>query len=66
MDYSRSPPRDLGITGVAGSIVGLKRPLIISEIRKNQLFDPNVDLSSLLPILFFPIKSEFIDGFSKG
>lgn len=41
--------------GVAGFVMSQKRPLIIHEIKKNHLFDPNIDLASLLPILYYPI-----------
>lgn len=58
IDYSTNPVKNYENNGVAGSVIALNRPMIISEVRKNHLFDPNIDLSSLLPILYFPIKFE--------
>lgn len=58
IDYSTHPPKNFENIGVAGSVIELNRPKIISEIRKNHLFDPNIDLSSLLPILYYPIKCQ--------
>lgn len=42
--------------GVAGFVFESNRPMIISEIRKNHFFNPNIDISSLLPILYYPVR----------
>ena len=55
VEYSNNKTKNNEILGVAGSVISSNRPMIISEIRKNHLFDPSVDLSSLLPILYYPL-----------
>lgn len=55
MEYDNTNIKNHKNNGVAGFAMSEKRPLIIYDIKKNHLFDPNVDLVSLLPILYYPI-----------
>lgn len=55
LDYQDQQVKNRGNNGVAGYVMEQQRSMIFSEIKRNHFFDPNIDISSLLPILYYPI-----------